>query len=58
MAKEARFMDCKICGEMVEVRDGFPEPIAFGSDEKFRADCPSCGASNYYFESELYRLSA
>ncbi len=58
MAQEARFVDCKICGEMIEVGDGTPEPIAFGSEEKIRSDCPSCGASNYYFEAELYRLSA
>ncbi len=58
MAQEARFVDCKMCGEMVEVGDVAPEPIAFGSEEKFRADCASCGASNYYFEAELYRLSA
>jgi rubrerythrin len=58
VTQESRFVDCKICGDIIEVGDGAPELVAFGCEEKLRADCPSCGATNYYFEAELYRLSA
>lgn len=57
MIREAEFLDCKFCGEAVEVKVVVAEPVAFGSEEKYRVDCPSCRATNYYLESELYRLA-
>jgi hypothetical protein len=55
MAQESLFIDCKICGNTIEVLHVEAELAIWGTEEKCRADCPACGATNYYLEVELYR---